>query len=195
MRLKDVWELSFAGVPYRMRWCPPSAGLEGFWAGETPVTQAHWLAVTGKNPSTFQGRLFKDDLRRPVETVTFDECVNFGALFGLRLPTEAEWAHACRSGRKTEIPKTKFDSFAWTRENSGGWTTHPVGQKRPNAWGLYDMIGNVQEWARREDFFDAICGGHFNMHMRTTRIFLHALAAVGRPGSEHIGFRLYCDPR
>ena len=118
----------------------------GFWIGTHPVTQAQWQGVMGSNPSTFKGA----DL--PVETVSWDDCQRFlsklnaqgGEAF--RLPTEAEWEYACRGGSTGETHEN-LEASAWYWENSGK-TTHPVGQKVPNAWGLYDMTGNVTEWCQ-----------------------------------------------
>ena len=119
---------------------------KGFWMGETEVTQGLWKKVMGSNPSHFKG----DDL--PVETVSWDDCqafikkVNAALGCGARLPTEAEWEYACRAGAMGAYGGTgRLDEMGWFGDNSGG-TTHPVGQKKPNSWGLCDMHGNVWEW-------------------------------------------------
>ena len=161
-------------VLFRMRWCPPgefwmgsSDGdkeardyekprhqvtlTEGFWIAETPCTQALWLAMTGKNPSRFQGA------QNPVENISWSmiqtalEALNKRQpTLGLRLPTEAEWEYACRAG--TQTPRYgKLDEVAWYRGNSNRTTHHPVGQKTPNSWGLYDTLGNVWEWCQDGD--------------------------------------------
>ncbi len=123
-----------------------------FFLSEAPCTQAQWEAVMGTNPSDFKGA------DRPVEMVSWDEAVDFcwrlteqqrkqGALlegWAWRLPTEAEWEYAARAG--TTGPRHgELDAIAWHAGNFGVGT-HPVKQKAPNAWGLYDMIGNVWEW-------------------------------------------------
>jgi formylglycine-generating enzyme required for sulfatase activity len=108
----------------------------------TEVTQAQWVAVMGSNPSQFHG----DAL--PVEQIAatdVDELLR--RLNGndpgrnYRLPTETEWEYACRAG-STESRYGELEDVAWSHLNSGN-TTHAVGTKRPNAWGLYDMLGNV----------------------------------------------------
>jgi formylglycine-generating enzyme required for sulfatase activity len=158
-----------AGVQSRLRYCPPgkfmmgASDLEegrfddemqrlveltrGFWIGETPVTQALWLAVMGKNPSLFEGPA------RPVERVSWEDCQRFLDTVGshqpqlaLRFPTEAEWEYACRAGT-TGARYGELDAVAWHQGNAGG-ETRPVGQKQPNAWGLYDTLGNVWEWVQ-----------------------------------------------
>ena len=135
----------------------------GFLIGETEVTQAEYAAVVGANPSGFQ------DLDRPVEQVSWFDAVSFcNALSrrvglekayvvngtqvtwkglscpGFRLPTEAEWEYACRAGT-TGARYGDLDDVAWYDGNSRS-TTHPVRRKQPNAWGLYDTLGNVFEW-------------------------------------------------
>ena len=128
--------------------------LSTFYIGKYEVTQAEWQAVMGTNPSDFKG----DNL--PVECVSWDDCQEFirklNELTGkqFRLPTEAEWEYAARGGNKSGGYKyaggNDVDNVAWYVDNSGG-KTHPVGTKRGNELGLYDMSGNVWEWC--QDWF------------------------------------------
>ena len=122
---------------------------EPFYIGKYAITQEQWQAVTGSNPSGFP------DPRNPVEQVSWNACQDFlkklndktGRMFAL--PSEAEWEYACRAGSTTEYcfgdAESGLGEYAWHDSNSGD-TTHPVGQKKPNAWGLYDTHGNVWEW-------------------------------------------------
>jgi formylglycine-generating enzyme required for sulfatase activity len=134
-----------------------------FWIGKYEVTQEEYQGVTGKNPSQFA-----TDPRRPVEKVSHKDAVAYCALLtrrereagrlpadhAYRLPTEAEWEYACRAGSTYHFTfgdaNAEADAYAWTDENSEA-TTHPVGLKRPNAWGLHDVHGNVWEWC--QDWF------------------------------------------
>src|SRR5262245_9785240 len=116
-----------------------------FEFGKTEVTQKQWQAVMGSNPSQRKG----DDL--PVETITFEDVQAFLAKlnarndgYRYRLPTEAEWEYAARAGMDSPYSGL-LDQVAWYAANSDD-ETHPVGQKKPNGWGLYDMQGNVREW-------------------------------------------------
>jgi formylglycine-generating enzyme required for sulfatase activity len=158
----------------------PVTLTRGFWLADTPCTQELWQAVTGANPSEFVSP------RRPVEQVNWESCIAFvGALAtrvagpGWRLPTEAEWEYACRSGTTTDTwvgdltilgdnNAPALDAIAWYGGNCGheldlhggvdasGWrdkqylftraATREVKGKAPNPWGLYDMLGNVDEW-------------------------------------------------
>ncbi len=141
---------------------------QGFYLGKTEVTQAEWQAVMGSNPSRFSGCG-----RCPVERVSWMDVQAFigrlNARSGgerYRLPTEAEWEYAARAGTTTDtyagdvaVPLGNdpvVNGIAWYDENSGG-RTHPVGQKAPNGFGLYDMLGNVREWVG--DWFGGYPGG------------------------------------
>jgi formylglycine-generating enzyme required for sulfatase activity len=122
-----------------------------FWMGRTEVTQAQWQAVMGNNPS-----YFKNCPQCPVETVSWEDAQRFvdklnaqNDGFKYRLPTEAEWEYAARSGTTGDYAGN-LDSMAWYSGNSGN-KTHEVATKQPNAWGLYDMHGNVWEWC--EDWY------------------------------------------
>jgi formylglycine-generating enzyme required for sulfatase activity len=115
----------------------------GFWIGQTEVTQATWKKVVGSDPSRFKG----DQL--PIEMVSWEEAGSYCKAVGLRLPTEAEWEYAARAG--TIGPRYgDLEQIAWYRSNSN--STHPVGQRVANAFGLYDMLGNVFEWVG--DWYD-----------------------------------------
>jgi TonB family protein len=110
----------------------------GFWLGQTEVTQAAYMRVTGGNPSSHKG----DQL--PVETLTWNNAANYCRAISGRLPTENEWEYAARGG-VTWARYGNLDAVAWNAGN-GGAMTHPVASKQQNAFGLYDMLGNVWEW-------------------------------------------------
>ncbi|MDP2898187.1 MAG: formylglycine-generating enzyme family protein, partial [bacterium] len=125
---------------------------KGFCIGVYEVTQEEWEKLMGSNPSRFKGP------KNPVDTVSWDDAQEFIRKLSekekvtYRLPTEAEWEYACRAGTTTEYYwGDGFDGrYAWNDINSGG-KTQPVGTRRSNAWGLYDMSGNVWEWC--EDWY------------------------------------------
>ncbi len=126
----------------------------GFWLGRTEVTQAQYVALVGTNPSTFQA----EGAQRPVERVSWLDAMAYGrklterervagrlpAGYVFTLPTESQWEYAYRAGTAGMYPAEPH-ALGWFSGNSGE-TTHPVAQRKPNAWGFHDMAGNVLEW-------------------------------------------------
>jgi formylglycine-generating enzyme required for sulfatase activity len=155
-----------------------SVELKPFSLSKYPVTQVQYHQVTQQSPSTFKGD------NNPVESITWKESVlfcnklsDFAGLqscyvFGLndsigfmseangyRLPTEAEWEYACKAG--SNAPRYgPLESTAWYKNNSDR-STHKVGLKQPNAWGFYDMLGNVWEWCN--DIYDETVYGSYRI--------------------------------
>jgi formylglycine-generating enzyme required for sulfatase activity len=144
----------------------------GFWIGRYEVTQGEYLSVMNTNPTFFPG-----NLTRPISSVSWFDATNYcwkltqhALASGLiptgsqyRLPTEAEWECAARAGSSTRFSYgddpgyTSVTNHAWYFRNSQ-LMVHPVGQKLPNPWGLYDMEGNVWEWC--QDWYGPLPGGN-----------------------------------
>lgn len=152
--------------------------VKAFSLSTTPITQHVYTTIMHTNPSTFTGKT------HPVEGVSWRDAIEFCNAFsqhqklqpcytqdtqnniiwnttakGYRLPTDAEWEYACRAGLQ-KVRYGLLDDIAWYAKNSNN-TTHPVGQKRPNTWGLYDMLGNVWEWCW--DVYDPIEYGDYRV--------------------------------
>ena len=162
-----------------------------FWLGRTEVTQREWTALMGSNPSHFKGDLL------PVENVSWTLAMEFcrkltereraadrlPAAYAYTLPTEAQWEYACRAGSTGDFAGDIAD-MAWHEGNSGN-TTHAVGAKKPNVWGLYDMHGNVWEWCS-DSYADKLKGGSVTDPKTTS-----GASRVRRGGSWVIN-ALYC---
>jgi formylglycine-generating enzyme required for sulfatase activity len=150
---------------------------------KTQVTQAQYQAVMGGNPSNFKGA------DRPVENVSWDEAKEFCKRLSERtkksyiLPSEAQWEYACRAGSDTNFcfgnEIGQLDEYAWYSNNSAG-QSQPVGRKKPNAFGLYDMHGNVWEWVE-DDWHDNYNGAPTDGSAWVDE--QRAEARVGRGGS------------
>lgn len=192
--------------------------VSAFYMGKYEVTQAQWQAIMGNNPSSF-----KDNLQNPVEQVSWDDAQEFCKKLSqktgqeFRLPNEAEWEYACRAGTTTAYSfgdnASLLGEYAWYGENSGS-KTHPVGQKKPNPWGLYDMHGNVWEWCQdsyekyggesdlirktgkaitKEDFFHTklLRGGSWYFIAQSCRS-AYRLSSHALVQSDVLGFRVVC---
>ena len=130
----------------------------GFWLGKYELTQGQWRAVMKTSPSGYPGCR-----RCPVENISWNNAQEFIRCLNersggnhYRLPTEAEWEYAARAGTSGDRYCENVDEIAWHVDNSR-WRPKPVGEKAPNAWGLYDMLGNVWEWV--EDWVGEYPGG------------------------------------
>ena len=173
-----------------------------FYLGKYPVTQAQWEAVMGTNPSRFTS-----EPSLPVEQVSWTDVQEFLRRLSekegekpYRLPTEAEWEYAARAGAATSYcfgnESSQLGEYAWYGKNSGD-RTQPVGQLKPNAWGLYDVHGNVWEWV--QDWYDATYyqrspvedpGGPEEGQGKVVR----GGAWVNEPRGVRVSFRLRLDP-
>jgi len=141
---------------------PHPVTLSDFWIGKYEVTQKQWQAIMGNNPSSFKG----DEL--PVEMVSWQDCQEFCRKISkntskrFSLLTEAQWEYACRAESKTKFffgdSDLELGEYAWYNSNSGN-KTYPVGEKRSNKWGIYDMHGNVWEWC--EDWYGGYRSDYF----------------------------------
>ncbi len=170
------------------------------------VTQALWFAVMEEVPSQFIGA------NLPVENVSWNDCKTFleklnslpeiqTSGYTFRLPSTEEWEYACRAGATggycqlvegTEISKETLSEIAWFDYNSNG-ITHSVGQKKPNAFGLYDMIGNIVEWTDTQDDGGYICCG--SSWISPASYSESSARIVHNPSFlyDTLGFRLACD--
>jgi formylglycine-generating enzyme required for sulfatase activity len=217
-------DLRVEGAKQRLRWIPPGSFwmgspedeegrypdegprheetiASGFWMFDMPCTQILWEAVMAEDPSHFKGP------DRPVENVSWDQCQEFVRRLNarcegleLRLPAEAQWEYACRAGTDTPRYRQDLNEIAWYGDNSNE-ESHPVGQKVPNDWGLYDTLGNVFEWcedvwtddynANREGAASAhrvIRGGSWDYDARLVRA---AFRLNSEPSDryDYLGFR------
>lgn len=183
-----------------------------FYIGKFEVTQAQYRKVMGANPSYFtQDKVGEPTDQYPVDSVSWRDAQAFLRKLNAmektklyRLPTEVEWEYAARAGTEDEFQGAKRQEVAWYQNNSK-FTTHPAGKMKPNAWGIYDMLGNVWEWVT--DWYDeqvqprgpkgpakgtehVLRGGAYNSHEKNIRVSVHA----GGPGSVYnTGFRVVRD--
>jgi formylglycine-generating enzyme required for sulfatase activity len=176
-----------------------------YYIGKFEVTQLQWEKVMGSNPSTFNQALLKVDTRNfPVESVSWKDVQAFikklnqlDTVYQYRLPTEFEWEYAARAGAQDDIAWDEINKVAVIAKT----TPAMVGSKQPNAWGLYDMLGNVWEWVadvyNEQLFADSVPpkkgkqhvlkGAPFYGDVKNATYMTHA----GGPGSKYdVGFRM-----
>jgi formylglycine-generating enzyme required for sulfatase activity len=156
---------------------------KGFWIGQTEVTQEAYERVMGTNPSMYRGA------RRPVDQIGWDDARKYCAEAGMRLPSEVEWEYAARGG--SAAPRYgDLAAIAWYDTNSGD-QTHEVGQKQPNAYGLFDMLGNMWEWvdASYGDDKKILRGGSFYNLPKDLRVSNRLWAT---PATRHRNMGVRC---
>jgi formylglycine-generating enzyme len=182
-----------------------------YYIGTYEVTQSEWTTVMGSNPSVFQGRrVGSDATRHPVDSVTWDDAQQFVQKLNerekttaYRLPTEFEWEYAARAGASADPTWDEIRELAWEQDVTTA-TTHPVGSKKPNRWGLHDMLGNVWEWV--SDYYNervfadpvpprggtahVLKGGGFLADVKNTVYSTHA---AGPGDAFDVGFRIVRD--
>ncbi len=163
---------------------------KGFWIGQTLVTQAAYKRLIGTNPSLHLG---SDQL--PVERVKWGDALKYCTEIGMRIPTEREYEYAARGGS----PAARYgdlDAIAWYRDNSGG-RTHEVATKLPNAFHLYDMLGNVWEFTNdpynpEDPVFVAMRGGSWSTSAKSVRVSIRGFDVADRKRTFS-GFRCVGD--
>jgi formylglycine-generating enzyme required for sulfatase activity len=156
---------------------------KGFWMGQTEVTQEAYQRVIGMNPSLYKGA------HLPVDQIGWDDARKYCEAVGMRLPSEVEWEYAARGG--SAAPRYgEIAAIAWYDSNSGD-QTHEVGQKQPNAYGLFDMIGNMWEWVDASYGSDKkiLRGGSFFNLARDLRVSNRLWAT---PDTRHRNMGIRC---
>jgi len=157
--------------------------VNGFWIGQTEVTQAAYGRVMHADPSRYHGA------NLPVDSVGWPDATQYCNRIGMRLPTESEWEYAAYGGT-AELPRQPLASIVWYDANSND-STHPVGTKRPNAFELSDMLGNVWEWVEDAGFEPQehlLKGGSFYNIARDLRV-ANRLSAPLDLRHRDLGFR------
>ncbi len=180
---------------------------KGYWLAETELTQLQWERIMKDNPS------FNKGANLPVDQVSYTDIEKFLVKINsknkqFRLPTEAEWEYACRAGSQKAYATNNIDEMVWHSGNSGR-QPHPVAQKKANAWGFYDMQGNILEWCSNwylENFtndsldpkgpnkgkYRVQRGGQFTGRTKHTRVADRQRALPG-DRDFYVGFRLAHD--
>lgn len=168
------------------KWQLKSSKIQkSFWIDRYEVTQKEYFVVMGNNPSFFKG----DD--NPVEKVTWNDAKMFCEKMGKRLPMEGEWEKAARAGSSSSFywKNENPDVYSWHKGNANK-KTHPVGSKKPNALGIYDMAGNVWEWtiSNHESGGKVVRGGSWRNGVGSLKLS-HRINSLSIHKFHYVGFR------
>jgi formylglycine-generating enzyme required for sulfatase activity len=196
MKFVEIPDGSFL-MHYKNKPQAQKVNIKGFYMATTEVTQKQWMQVMGSNPSAI-----KNGNHNPVENISWEDVQKFikklnkmDVVHTYILPTEEQWEYATRAGSKGKWffgnDKNKLEDYAWYIKNSS-WKHHPVAEKKPNKWGLYDVYGNVDEITSTKDHTFMVVRGGNSMSIDSVSDSNSRRTVFLEDKSSGIGFRVAC---